>query len=149
MGKSIKNFAHSVVSYVRHPFGVTCLDCGFLAIGQQEVDTSDRILLHCRGTAGCPPLEKLMCFRSLWVYFDLTYCGVPPADEIFDMVQKQQRNCKGYFRYMPGWSPSGHQELLLKALEWKQKFRFAVLGAVLGSGLTLLATWMGKLLGLI
>ena len=35
MVKSIKKFIYNAVSYVRHPLGVTCLHCGFLALGQQ------------------------------------------------------------------------------------------------------------------
>ena len=141
----LKRLGRNVAAFAHHPRRITCLECGFLALDDKEVSTADRIRLHMRGTAGgCPSLEKLCCFRSLWVNFDLSYCGVPPADEIFDMVQKSQRNCKGFFRYRSGWSPSGHQDLLLKSLEWKQKLFFAVLG----SGLTLFAAWLAKLFGL-
>lgn len=144
MVKSIKKFIYNAVSYVRHPLGVTCLHCGFLALGQQEVNSAARILLHCRGTAGCPPLEELWCFRSLWVDFDLIYSGAPPDDEIFDMVQKQQRNCKGFFRYRSGWSSSDHRDLLLKTKDWWGRLAFALLGVIL----TLLVMWMAKRLGL-
>jgi hypothetical protein len=132
------------ISYVRHPFGVTCLNCGFLALGQHEVDSAARILLHCRGTAGCPPLEELLCLRSLWVDFNLTYSGSPPADEIFDMVQKQQRNCKGFFRYKPGWSPRDHRDLLIKSHDRWVRLAFALFGMIL----TLLGMWLANRLGL-
>lgn len=148
MGKSLRSFAHNAVSYVRHPLGVTCLDCGFLALGQQEVDTSTRILLHCRGTAGCPPLENLRCFRSLWIDLDLTYFGGPPTDEIFDMVEKQQRNCKGYFRYKPGWSPTGHQDLLLMSQDKREKIYIALFSGGLGVFLALFGKWLARIFGL-
>lgn len=134
----------NVVAFARHPRRITCLDCGFLSFGDKEVSTANRILLHMRGQAGCPSLDVLGCWRSLWIILDLSYFGGYPADEIFDMVEKQQRNCKGYFKYRPGLLPSDHQNLQLKALEWKQKLLFAVLGSVL----TLLVAWLAKLLGL-
>jgi len=144
MGKSLRSFVHNMVSYIRHPFGVTCLDCGFLALEQQEIDKSKRIQLHCKGTAGCPPLEYLRCFRSLWVDLDLTYSSGYPADDIFDIVEKQQRNCEGYFRYRPGWSPSDHRDLLLKTKERWVRLLFALLGVVL----TVFGMWLAKKLGL-
>jgi hypothetical protein len=91
MGKTLKSCVRNMFSYIHHPFGVTCLDCGFLALGQDEVNTADRIRLHCRGTvSGCPPLEIIQCFRSLWVDLDLTYSDSPPADEIFDIGTHQE-----------------------------------------------------------
>jgi hypothetical protein len=141
--KFLRNLVRAAVAWVRHPAGVTCLDCGFLALGDEETTSTNRILLHARGVAGCPPLEGLRCSRSLWVEYDLTYCGVN-ADALFHEVGKQRRECEGFFRYRPGWSPGGHQDLLSKALETKQKVLFVLLGSLL----TLLAEWLAKLLGL-
>ena len=107
------------------------------------MSTADRVLLHVRGKAACPPLDVLGCCRSLWVDYDLTYFGTSVAG-VFDEVQKDRRDCVGFFRYKPGWSPSGHQDLLLKTLETKQKTAFALLGSLL----TLLCLWVAKLLGL-
>jgi hypothetical protein len=148
MRKSLRRFLQNAIAYVRHPFGVTCLDCGFLALEQQEVDTSDRILLHCRGAGGCPPLEYLRCFRSLWVELDLVYFGGYPPDDIFDTVVKQRRNCKGYFRYRPGWSPSGHQELLLKSEDKREKIYIALFSGGLGVFLGLFGKWLARVCGL-
>jgi len=148
MRKYLRRFLHDAFAYVRHPFGVTCLDCGFLSLEQQEVNTSERILLHCRGTAGCPPLEYLRCFRSLWVDLDLAYPGGYPANDIFDKVLKQQRNCKGYFRYRPGWSPSGHQELLLNSQDKREKIYIALFSGCLGVLLGLFGKWLARVLGL-
>ncbi len=137
-----------MASFARHPRRITCLECGFFSLEDKEVSSADRILLHMRGTAGgCPPLDSLGCWRSLWVEYDLTYCGVD-AGAILDEVQRDRRNCKGFFRYNSGNSPSDHQELLLKAQERKQKLIFTVIGSVIGSGITLFVTWLVKLFGM-
>ncbi|MFH1595522.1 MAG: hypothetical protein ABIG94_04015, partial [Pseudomonadota bacterium] len=143
MGKSLIKIAIATVSYARYPFGVTCLECGFLALGEKEVGTADRILLHIRGTAGCPPLKELQCFRSLWVDYDLIYAGTD-ENGIFDEVQKQRRNCQGFFPYRPGWSPTGHKDLLQKRLERREKVFLVVLGLFIGSLLTFLSTRLTK-----
>lgn len=137
MDYSFRKLASTAVSYARHPFGVTCLDCGFLALGEKELSTASRILLHCKGAAGCPPLEMIWCSRSLWVVYDLTYVGTD-AEGIFDEVQKERRGCKGFFRYRPGWSPTGHQDMLLKALERRKNFFYVLLGSFIGSLLSLI-----------
>lgn len=143
MGKFLIKIAITAISYVRHPFGVTCLNCGFLALGKKEVGKANRILLHLRGTAGCPPLEELQCFRLLWVDYDLTYTGTD-TNGIFDEVQRARRNCQGFFRYRPGWAPTGHQDLLLKKLERREKIFLVILGSIIGSLLTFLSTRLGK-----
>lgn len=149
MDKYLKNFGHNIFSYIRHPFGVTCLDCGFLVLGQDELNTTDRIRLHCKGTvSGCPPLECIQCFRSLWVDLDLTYSGSPPADVIFDKVGKQQRKCRGYFKYKPGCSPTGHQDLLLKSQDRKEKVFIALFSGLLGLILGLFGKWLARIFGL-
>lgn len=135
------------VSYARHPIGVTCLDCGFLAIGDEEVSSSNRILLYCRGSAGCPPLEGIRCFRALWLDYDLAYVGMN-ADGIFDEILKQRRHCPGIFRYKPSWSPKEHQDLLLKFEERKQKIWGYILATAVGAIGTLLVQYIAKQLGL-
>lgn len=147
MSNSLKKLANTVVSYFHYPFGVTCLDCGFLALGEKEVSKANSIMLYCRGTAGCPPLEMLWCSRSLWVDYDLSYAGFD-AEGIFDEILKQRRDCKGFFRYRPGWSPPGHQDLLLKTLERRKNFFYFLLASFLGSLLTLLGTRFAKFFGL-
>ena len=140
---ALRKLARAAVAGVRHPFGVTCLDCGFLALGDNEVGEANRVLLRMKGSGGCPPLEKLRCFRGLWVEYDLTFIDVN-AGAIFDELAKQRRDCEGFLRYKPGWSPSLHRDLLLKRLETWQK----VLFLLLGSALTLLAGWIAKLIRL-
>ena len=119
-----------IFSHLKHPVGVNCLDCGFLSLGEGELNPAERIQLHVRGTAGCPPLEVISCSKQLWIEYDLTYCGTD-ADGIFIELEKQRRDCKGFIRYKSGWSPSKHDEILLKRMDIKEKLFIAVIGAVL------------------
>ncbi len=130
IGKSLRKLASGGISYGRHPFGVTCLDCGFLALGDTEVSTANRILLHAKGLAKSPPLEELWCSRSLWVDYELSYFATD-AGVIFDEVRKQRRHCEGFPRYRPGWSPTAHQDLLLRRLSWREKIYLAVIVSLL------------------
>ncbi len=65
-------------SHLRHPRKITCLDCGFLALGDSEVTPANRILLEGRGVAGSPPLEDVRCSHALWVSYDLNYTMALP-----------------------------------------------------------------------
>jgi hypothetical protein len=69
---------------------MTCLECGFLASDDFEVRKSGRILLACRGEAGCPSLEKLHCDRKLWVDYELGYLD-DGREGLFDEVNKKRR----------------------------------------------------------
>src|SRR5437660_12933208 len=46
--------SQTILGFVWHPLPVTCLDCGFLALGDEEVTRADRTMLHCEGSAGLP-----------------------------------------------------------------------------------------------
>ncbi|MCX5888491.1 MAG: hypothetical protein NTY36_03460 [Deltaproteobacteria bacterium] len=144
--KNLKKLTRAAVCYVRHPVGVTCLDCGFLTLGRKEVTTADRMRLHATsdrgGPADLPPVEEIWCFRSLWIEYDLIYAG-PSIEGIFDELQRQRRDCEGFLRYRPGWSPTGHQDLLLKGIERKEKILFVMFGWVLGVLGTLLVKFFG------
>ncbi|SRR6266404_647432 len=136
-----------ILGFVRHPRPVTCLDCGFLALGNEEVTRAERILLHGEGSAGLPcspeELTDLNCTRSLWVDYDLTYVD-GSAQGIFDELEQDRRGCAGFLRYRPGFSPSEHRDLLLKRMDSKEKLKFAVLGGIV----TLFFAWVAKHLGL-
>lgn len=96
---------------------VTCLDCGFLAHGRDEVTREGRALLACRGSAGMwSNWEAFNCSRSLWVTYDLTYAR-PSFQGILDEVESSRRTCEGFHRYIPGLSPSRHLEEALKKSE--------------------------------
>ncbi len=135
-----RKLGYTAISYARHPFGITCLDCGFLTVVDNEVSTADRLLLSCRQES--IPLEKLWCSRRLWIDYELCYDGC--AESIFKCLEKQRRNCEGFFRYRPGWSPSGHLDLLLRAQDKREKIFILCLGIVLGALSTLLVSWLAK-----
>ncbi len=149
--KLARKTSHTILGFLRHPLPVTCLDCGFLALGDEEVTRADRILLHFGGSAGLPcspeELTNLNCTRSLWVDYDLTYFD-GSAQGIFDELEQDRRGCAGYLRYKPGFSPSEPRNLLLKGMDSKEKLKFAVLGGIAGGIVTLFFTWIAKHLGL-
>lgn len=150
MVNKIKKKCCKFLAYIRHPFGITCMDCGFLAIGNKELTTSERIMLHCRGRGGsCPPLEAIWCFRSLWVVLDLTYPGNYPEVEVLDEVNKNQRECRGFFKYKPGWSPTGHQELLSKSTDRKKNIIYSLVTGFLGGVLAIILKWLVAKFGFI
>ena len=138
--------SQTILGFARHPLPVTCLDCGFLALDDEEVTKADRIMLHCEGNAGLPcspeELTNLNCTRSLWVDYDLNLRN--SAQGIFDELQRERRGCAGYLKYRPGFSPSEHRDLLLKRMDSKEKLKFAVLGGIV----TLFFAWIAKHLGL-
>ena len=50
--------------------GRTCLECGFLALDNNELSYTDRVLLHIHlgGTSmGLPNWQKIWCAKQLWV----------------------------------------------------------------------------------
>jgi hypothetical protein len=108
--KKVWRILRSAPASVRHPKGMTCLDCGFLAFADWEVSTANRVLLFARGQAGCPPLNELRCTKQLWVDYDLTYFG-GSTEGLFDELQRRRRPCVGFLRYRPGRSPREHLDL--------------------------------------
>jgi len=145
--KPARKTSETILEFARHPLSVTCLDCGFLALGNEEVTRADRIMLHSEGRAGLPcspeELTNLNCTRSLWVDYDLTYFD-GSVQGIFDELERERRGCAGYLKYRPGFSPSEHRDLLLKRMDSKERLMFAALGGIV----TLLLAWIAKHLGL-
>ena len=147
---ALRKFLKLVSSRITRPSPVTCLECGFLALGQHEVTEAERCMLASRGSSAVMPnLESLHCHRSLWVTYDLTYVGNaegPKLDEV-----NEQRHCRGFLRYKPGLCPDDHMQRLLRSEERGAQFKYVMLGLVLGSVLTLLATlvasWGAKYFG--
>src|SRR6267154_164816 len=149
--KLARKTSQTILGFVRHPLPVTCLDCGFLALDDEEVTKAGRILLQGEGNAGLPcspeELTNLNCTRSLWVDYDLTYFD-GSARGIFDELEHDRRGRAGYLRNRPGFSPSEHRNLLLKGMDTKEKLKFAVNGGIAGGIVTLFFTWIAKHLGL-
>ena len=119
---------------------VKCIDCGFLSLGEFEVNKVDRILLHCDGSAGCPPIDALICHKSLWVDEALSREG---PENIFNFL-KQKQPCEFYFKYHPGYSPEAHKELEQRHLDRRFKLKNNIIGLFIGSVFTQLINWLIK-----
>jgi hypothetical protein len=57
---------------------------------------------------------------------------MPDMDVILEEVQKDRRQCQGFYRYLRGWSPQEHRALVLRAADNRQKHYFAFFGFLLG-----------------
>jgi len=105
---------------------------------------ADRAMFAARGSSGMMANpERVQCFRSLWVSYDLTYA----SDDIFgvfDEIEVSRRDCLGYHPYQPGWSPQAHLELATKAAERRWNIWVMVGSAAVGGMITLLVTWLTK-----
>jgi hypothetical protein len=143
--KGVWSKVRSAVAHVRHPKGNTCLDCGFLAFGSEELITFNRTLLAVKGVAGLPDdvhLSHICCFRSLW--------APPPddGDEVLREVAKRRRPCEGFLKYRPGYSPLDHRGLLEKKQDRRKEIYRNILFAIGGALLALVGAWAKKRLGL-
>jgi hypothetical protein len=128
----------------------TCLECGFLAFGDSEAPSGDRAMLASRGVnAKMPSLDNLRCYRSLWAEYDMDYFGNPGGPKL--EIVAEQRQCEGFRRYQPGFSPAEHLQRLTKEAEQRTQFRYqiaaSILTAVLAAILTLLGQWVMKRFG--
>ena len=127
-----------------HPNGATCLECGFLSFGTEELIKNDRLLLSVEGAAGLPDdahLSHICCFKSLWVPLPTD------TDEIFTEIKKVRRPCEGFLRYRPGYSPLDHRGLSEKKQERREKMLIGILSALGGMALTLFTAWLRRHFG--
>lgn len=147
LSRRLRNRVDRLAVLARHPKRVTCLECGFLSLGEAEVTKAERRMLASRGVGSCPPLDVIRCSRALWVDYDLMYAGTD-SDGIFDELEADRRGCEGFLRHEPGWTPNEHRELLKKVLENRRKIVLVLLAAVTGSITGLLGAWVAKILGL-
>src|SRR4051812_8189491 len=71
---------------VRHPKRVTCLDCGFLASGDEDEKVSGAI----RSDLGAERMstEGIWCSRNNWIELELGFGG-----SISEELQKDRRQC--------------------------------------------------------
>ncbi|MFZ1006143.1 MAG: hypothetical protein WAN65_04870 [Candidatus Sulfotelmatobacter sp.] len=142
--KGVWSKVRSFAAHIRHPKGDTCLGCGFLSFGTEELILFNRTLLAVKGVAGLPDdvhLSHICCFRSLWV---------PPPDdghEVLLEVVKRRRPCEGFIKYRPGYSPLDHRGLLEKKQDRRRDLVIGICAAVGGAALTLLAAWIRKHFG--
>lgn len=143
--KGLWSEVRSAVAHVRHPKGDTCLECGFLAFGTEELITFNRTLLAVKGVAGLPDdvhLSHIRCFRSLW--------APPPddGDDVLREVAKRRRPCEGFLKYKPGYTPLDHRGLLEKKQDRREKVLIGIAGAIGGALLALVGAWARKRFGL-
>lgn len=144
--QKLKNKLKKLALFIRRPLRVTCVDCGFLAFGKDEVHQASRVLVSAKGQAGLPSrMEDLQCHRSLWVGYDLDGYGSVEGqlNEAAD-----PRHCKEFLRYKPGLSPEEHMQRLLKSEERKVQFRYTLIAALLAAILALAGQtgeqWLAK-----
>lgn len=138
----------ALAAFLRRPFRVTCLGCGFLAYkGADEVYKATRLVLPSKGTIPLSEeyVDNLRCSRSLWVGFAVH--GDPPLDEV-----SIHRHCEGFRRYKPGLSPQEHMKCLLDFDQRNAQFGYTLLAALLAAVLALVGQtgqqWLAKSLGL-
>lgn len=141
----LAKFTRTAAAHLRHPRKPTCLDCGFLALGDAEVNKANRVLFAVRGVAGCPPVGALRCSRSLWVDYDLLYYR-PDAAAIFEEIETDRSQCKGFHRYQEGYSPRDHLDLLSKAHDKAHDSRRTLLVVFLSAILAFIVAWLTRVL---
>lgn len=123
---------------IRHPRRVDCLDCGFLALGGEEVHDAARIEIATPSSGSQPDWKRLWCHCNRWLDYDLMYVG-PSYEALQDELQSDRRLCDSFLRYRHGWSPDEHRDLVLKKEELRVRVVLLLLGSVLGFVLGLLA----------
>ncbi len=144
--KSWRNLRRAA-AYLRHPKGMTCLNCGFLALADGEVSPANRVLLGANGEAGCPPINKLRCTKKLWISYDLTYFD-DSRDGLFAELRERRRPCVGFLRYRPVRSPREHLDLEESKRARSEKIIIGLLGAAVGILAAILTKWLLKYFGL-
>lgn len=127
---------------IQRSWCVTCVKCGFLAYGSQEVTSTDRFLLFRKSIEVDPMLKLLHCHCSLWAGYDLDLTNGTKLDVVNELGR-----CKGFLPYNPGLSPAEHMEHLAKAEARKAQFKYSLLAAIIGSILTLLGLWVARHFG--
>lgn len=147
--RNARNLAHCI----RHPRRITCLECGFLSFGGAEATCEDRVMVDARvALAGTNievspsiSLDKLCCFRSLWV--DYAVYGGGDEGTIRELAM-DRRGCAGFNPHRPGFKPGEHRDMLLKRWEARRQFFLTVLGSAIGATLALLGAWLTGRLGI-
>lgn len=144
------------ITHLRHPKGMSCLECGFLAFGDGEMITFNRGFLReglfpflTKASAATLPQQHGIsphlehthpnCFKSLWVR-DSERAGYGIIDE----VVKRRRPCEGFFPYKPGYSPSEHRALQENKQARNEKITVGILSALGGAAITLVLSWFKK-----
>ena len=111
----------------------TCLDCGFLAFGDQEATAEDRARLYTRGQlGGLPgPVNEWRCFRNLWDW-GLHYTE-PNWDAVLGEVHYNRRACSGFCHHSGGRLPADHFQIEKDSTEFRRKLWLGLLPLLYGS----------------
>jgi hypothetical protein len=95
--------------------------------------------------------ERTRCHRNLWVIYDLTYTG-DSLDGVFEEIERPRDKCPGFFQYESGFAPDQHfqrrDEKQREKLQWRIAilgFGGALIGAIVGSRLHELVSWVAEL----
>lgn len=137
----LKMLARRSLLRIRRPR--SCLECGFLAFGEEEATREDRESLGFESLNHS--LVKFHCFLSCW-----TDCAVYgwSEDSVRRELEADRRDCPSFFRHRRGWTPNEHRELVSKRWDTKRQIIITVFGSFLGSALTLLVGWLAWRIGI-
>lgn len=117
----------------------TCLSCGFIGIGGNELTKAERIMISTPGSAAQPDWREIWCQRNCWVEYELIYAG-PSYQGLQDELAKDRTSCEEFFPHRPGYSPDEHRALQEKEKERRERWILAALSR--------LPKWLTSLLGL-
>ena len=124
----------------------TCLDCGFLAYGDDEADAPTRERFYTQGQLGglSGQPEKWRCFRGLWTAH--MHYGKPDWEPVLTETGWDRRGCPAFYRHDPGRTPVEHLRLERERVEFRRQLVlklppvvYGSLGAIIGWLLTRLA----------
>ena len=88
----------------------TCLECGFVALDNNELNHTDRVLLytHLGGVGmGLPDWQKIWCAKHLWVLYETGYVG-PALEGLEHELSLSRSHCPGWYKHKQGNPPQKH-----------------------------------------
>lgn len=126
----------------------TCLECGFLALDNDELSHTDRVLLHTHlggRSMGLPNWQKIWCAKHLWDFYEAGY--VEPAFEGLEIELSQSRSrCTGWYKHRPGYSPQKHFTFQEWAWSIRANRATMAISAAVGGASGALVAWLIHLL---
>lgn len=140
----MKKQLHKLKAWSKPRTRHTCLECGFLALDNNELSSPDRTLLHTHlggRSMGLPDWQKIWCAKRLWVFYETTYVG--PAFEGLQAELSQSRDyCPGWYKYKPGYSPQKHFAFQEQAWSTRANRATVAIGAAVGGITGGLVSWL-------
>ncbi len=109
-----------------------------------EMALADRIEVASGQSASLPSKhEETACHKRLWVDYELTFIGTNYR-AIVEELNQPRRDCPGFQKYEPGFSPEQHKRIQLETRQHRQQMRIALLGflgALIGGLIGTLPAW--------